>query len=344
MRERGMLLLPIADDELVLGWRNSEWTGIAPFSRRTSPSRRSRRTRSATRALYELVAEEVGTADELAFDRSPPEYRHSRLRRAPARTRLGADARAARPLRGGGRRGGSRREGVGRWRRGRPGGEDRPEEACGSTRRCGSTAWPASRASPRHSTSFGPCSRSAAGPARSSAPLGGDDDGAPLGRGCDMVTAEQVWDALAEIPDPEIPDLSRRPRRCARRGRGGRPGAGRVHADVSRLSGARGHARPDGDEGARARRRAGGGGDLGRLVVDRPHHARGTRETASSRLPPPAPREPGGPQLVQLQSARSAAPTAARRTRSSRTSSARRRAARCYCNGCRQPFEQFKTI
>ena len=25
------LLLELADDELVLGWRNSEWTGIAPF-------------------------------------------------------------------------------------------------------------------------------------------------------------------------------------------------------------------------------------------------------------------------------------------------------------------------
>ena len=24
-------LLALADDELVLGWRNSEWTGIAPF-------------------------------------------------------------------------------------------------------------------------------------------------------------------------------------------------------------------------------------------------------------------------------------------------------------------------
>ncbi len=29
--ERTELLLAIADDELVLGWRNSEWTGIAPF-------------------------------------------------------------------------------------------------------------------------------------------------------------------------------------------------------------------------------------------------------------------------------------------------------------------------
>ena len=30
MSERAQRLLAIADDELVLGWRNSEWTGIAP--------------------------------------------------------------------------------------------------------------------------------------------------------------------------------------------------------------------------------------------------------------------------------------------------------------------------
>ena len=31
MSERVELLLELADDELILGWRNSEWTGIAPF-------------------------------------------------------------------------------------------------------------------------------------------------------------------------------------------------------------------------------------------------------------------------------------------------------------------------
>ncbi len=30
MSERAQLLLRIADDELILGWRDSEWTGIAP--------------------------------------------------------------------------------------------------------------------------------------------------------------------------------------------------------------------------------------------------------------------------------------------------------------------------
>src|SRR5207247_8303176 len=37
---------------------------------------------------------------------------------------------------------------------------------------------------------------------------GGDDRGAPLGRGRGVVTAERVWEALAEIPDPEIPVIS----------------------------------------------------------------------------------------------------------------------------------------
>ena len=43
---------------------------------------------------------------------------------------------------------------------------------------------------------------------RPPAALGGDDDGAPLRAGGVMVTAERVWEALAEIPDPEIPVLS----------------------------------------------------------------------------------------------------------------------------------------
>ena len=38
--------------------------------------------------------------------------------------------------------------------------------------------------------------------------MGGDDDGAPQRAGRDMVTAAQVWEALAEIPDPEIPVVS----------------------------------------------------------------------------------------------------------------------------------------
>jgi ring-1,2-phenylacetyl-CoA epoxidase subunit PaaC len=79
--ERERLLLPIADDELVLGWRNSEWTGIAPFLEEdVAFSSIAQNEIGHARALYQLVAEELGTtADELAFDRSPDEYRCSRL-------------------------------------------------------------------------------------------------------------------------------------------------------------------------------------------------------------------------------------------------------------------------
>jgi ring-1,2-phenylacetyl-CoA epoxidase subunit PaaC len=79
--ERAQLLIPIADDELVLGWRNSEWTGIAPFLEEdVAFSSIAQNEIGHARALYQLVADELDTtADELAFDRSPEEYRHSRL-------------------------------------------------------------------------------------------------------------------------------------------------------------------------------------------------------------------------------------------------------------------------
>ncbi len=77
MSERTDLLLSIADDELILGWRNSEWTGIAPFLEEdVAFSSIAQNEIGHARALYELAAAELGTtADELAFDRKPEEYR-----------------------------------------------------------------------------------------------------------------------------------------------------------------------------------------------------------------------------------------------------------------------------
>ena len=74
-------LLEIADDELILGWRNSEWTGIAPFLEEdVAFSSIAQNEIGHARALYALAAEELGTTpDELAFDRAPDEYRCSRL-------------------------------------------------------------------------------------------------------------------------------------------------------------------------------------------------------------------------------------------------------------------------
>jgi ring-1,2-phenylacetyl-CoA epoxidase subunit PaaC len=72
-------LLEIADDELILGWRNSEWTGIAPFLEEdVAFSSIAQNEIGHARAIYQLVAAELGTtADELAFDRKPEEYQCS---------------------------------------------------------------------------------------------------------------------------------------------------------------------------------------------------------------------------------------------------------------------------
>jgi ring-1,2-phenylacetyl-CoA epoxidase subunit PaaC len=67
------LLLGLADDELVIGWRDSEWTGIAPMLEEdVAFSSIAQNEIGHARAFYELLAED---ADALAFDRSPEEYR-----------------------------------------------------------------------------------------------------------------------------------------------------------------------------------------------------------------------------------------------------------------------------
>jgi len=81
VNERVQALLELADDELVVGWRDSEWTGIAPFLEEDVAFSSIAQTEMGhARALYELAARELGTtADELAFDRKPAEYRCSPL-------------------------------------------------------------------------------------------------------------------------------------------------------------------------------------------------------------------------------------------------------------------------
>jgi ring-1,2-phenylacetyl-CoA epoxidase subunit PaaC len=79
--ERARQLLEIADDELILGWRNSEWTGIAPFLEEDVAFSSIAQTEIGhARALYTVAAEQLGTtADELAFDRRPEEYHCTQL-------------------------------------------------------------------------------------------------------------------------------------------------------------------------------------------------------------------------------------------------------------------------
>jgi ring-1,2-phenylacetyl-CoA epoxidase subunit PaaC len=75
------LLLAAADDDLILGWRDSEWTGIAPLLEEdVAFSSIAQNEIGHARALYELIARERGTtADELAFDRTPEDYRCAQI-------------------------------------------------------------------------------------------------------------------------------------------------------------------------------------------------------------------------------------------------------------------------
>ncbi len=70
-------VLTFADDELVLGWRDSEWTGIAPFLEEdVAFSSIAQGEVGHARALYDLAAGVLGgDADALAFDRRPDDYR-----------------------------------------------------------------------------------------------------------------------------------------------------------------------------------------------------------------------------------------------------------------------------
>jgi ring-1,2-phenylacetyl-CoA epoxidase subunit PaaC len=77
VNEQELQLLAIADDELVLGWRDSEWTGIAPvLEEDVAFSSIAQNEIGHARAIYQLLADD---ADALAFDRSPDGYRSSQL-------------------------------------------------------------------------------------------------------------------------------------------------------------------------------------------------------------------------------------------------------------------------
>ncbi len=75
------LLLSMADDEFVIGFRDSEWTGIAPMLEEdVAFSSLAQDEIGHARLLYEMRAALTGEdPDQLAFHRQPSEYRHARL-------------------------------------------------------------------------------------------------------------------------------------------------------------------------------------------------------------------------------------------------------------------------
>jgi ring-1,2-phenylacetyl-CoA epoxidase subunit PaaC len=75
------LLLTLADDEFVVGFADSEWTGIAPLLEEdVAMSSLAQDELGHARAFYRLLGDLVGDdPDHLAYDRPPEEFRHCRL-------------------------------------------------------------------------------------------------------------------------------------------------------------------------------------------------------------------------------------------------------------------------
>jgi ring-1,2-phenylacetyl-CoA epoxidase subunit PaaD len=161
-----------------------------------------------------------------------------------------------------------------------------------------------------------------------------------------MVTREQVWDALAEIPDPEIPVIS-----LVDLG---------VIRDV-RVDGE--HVRVEftptflgcpalevmRDAMAERVRELGAEPDV-RVITDDSWSTdritpAGREKLRASGFAPPAPREASAPTLVQLQSAVFRCPyCGSTDTRLENIFGPTPCRSVRYCSSCRQPFEQFKTI
>ena len=79
----GVLLLSMADDEFVIGFSDSEWTGIAPILEEdVAMSSLAQDELGHAQALYRLLADLVHDgrdADAFAYDRPPEGYLHARL-------------------------------------------------------------------------------------------------------------------------------------------------------------------------------------------------------------------------------------------------------------------------
>jgi ring-1,2-phenylacetyl-CoA epoxidase subunit PaaD len=161
-----------------------------------------------------------------------------------------------------------------------------------------------------------------------------------------MVTAERVWEALAEVPDPEIPVISLVDLGVVR---DVEVEDGRVRVeftptflgcpavDVMR------------DRMEEAVRKLGGEPQIDVVLDDSWSTDRitpaGREKLRESGFAPPAPREAAGPTLVQLQSHAFRCPyCGSTDTRLENIFGPTPCRSIRWCASCRQPFEQFKTI
>ena len=161
-----------------------------------------------------------------------------------------------------------------------------------------------------------------------------------------MVAEEQVWEALAEIPDPEIPVISLVDLGVIR---GVEVGDGRVRVDFTPTF--LGCPAIEVMQTAMAERiRELGAEPEVRVLADDSWSTdritpAGREKLREAGFAPPAPREAGAPTLVQLQSQAFRCPYcgSSDTTLENIFGPTPCRSLR-YCKACRQPFEQFKTI
>jgi ring-1,2-phenylacetyl-CoA epoxidase subunit PaaD len=161
-----------------------------------------------------------------------------------------------------------------------------------------------------------------------------------------MVTAEQVWEALAEIPDPEIPVISLVDLGVVREVEvvGGRVRVrftptflGCPAQEVMR------------DRMAEAVRALDAEPEIDVVLDDSWSTDRitveGRRKLAESGFAPPSPRAATGPTLVQLEARAFRCPyCGSTDTKLENIFGPTPCRSIRYCQSCRQPFEQFKTI
>jgi ring-1,2-phenylacetyl-CoA epoxidase subunit PaaD len=161
-----------------------------------------------------------------------------------------------------------------------------------------------------------------------------------------MVTSAQVWDALAEIPDPEIPVISLVElgviRDVAVDGERVRIEFTPTFLGCPALEVMR-------DAMAEKVRDLGGEPDV-RVISDDSWSSdkitpEGREKLRAAGFAPPAPREATAPTLVQLQSAIFRCPyCGSKNTKLENIFGPTPCRSVRYCASCRQPFEQFKTI
>ena len=341
-------------------------------SRRMSPSPRSRRARSAMPGPSTSSPPRVSAGTRTP---SPSTARRRTIVPRPSsssrwsgtgrrRSRATGSTRLPTPS-------GSRPHGVGLARARRPRGEDRPRGGLSPHARphVGATSCAARRVSSGGRTALAlrsrrpragaarsawPSCRAGAGRAgrawlprrRLRGPARGDDDGTPLGTGCAMVTAETVWRRSPTFPTLRSRDLAGRSRRRPRGRSGRQSGARRVHADIPGLPGAGGHARPDGPgrprPSAPSRRSTWSSTTRGRPTASRRRAAANWRSPASRRRHS---RSAAAPTLVQLDARAFRCPyCGSTDTKLENIFGPTPCRSIRYCESCRQPFEQFKTI